>query len=172
MSQTPSTETKSVTIQGLQFDVVQPYAAGHTITEAEAAALNQTRNEAVRNNMARVIKKETEELAEGDEIPADMLKALTKAVAEYDAGYEFTLASVGGGRKSTDPVDVEANRLARAAITAKLKAEGRKVSDVPKDAMAAAVAQVAAKDSIRKSAEKAVKERNAAAENALADLEL
>lgn len=172
MSQTPETVTKSVTIQGLQFDIVQPYAAGHTITEAEAAALNQTRNEAVRNNMARVIKKETEELAEGADIPADLMKSIAKAVAAYDAEYEFTLASVGGGRKSTDPVDVEANRLARAAITAKLKADGRKVSDIDKDALASAIAQVAAKDSIRKAAEKAVKERTNAAENALADLDL
>ena len=48
--------TKEITIAGQTFAVLQPYAEGHTITEAEAKALNQVRAENVRNNMAGKVK--------------------------------------------------------------------------------------------------------------------
>ena len=117
--------------------------------------------------MARVVK-----AAQDDEGNVADMKALEAAVAEYDKEYVFTLASVGGGRKSTDPVDTAANRIARAAITAKLKADGRAVKDVDKDQLAAAIAKLAATDAVRKAAAKEVKERAALAEASLADIDI
>lgn len=160
--------TKTITIQGLEFEVLTPYAEGHTCTEAEAKALNQTRNENIRNNMAKVIKTATEGM---EEVPADLHKELQTQVSEYDSEYEFTLASVGGGRKSKDPVDVEATKMARAAINAKLKEQGRLVKDVDKDAYAAAVAKLSEHENIRKAAADAVAKRSKLVDNAIEELD-
>lgn len=172
--------TKTLTIAGIAFDVSTPYAEGHTCTEAEAKALNQTRGENIRNNQAKAVKAVIEAAGgmQGEngkdlpEIGTDAMAELTANVADYDKGYVFTLASVGGGRKSKDPVEVEANKIARAAIMAHLKASGRGVKDVDKDLLAAKIAEVAGSDNVVKAAKKAVAERTKLAEGALADLDI
>jgi len=162
--------SKNITIQGVEFEVSTPYAEGHACTEAEAKALNQTRSENIRNNCAKIVKEAKTE--HGDELPADVLKSVGQAVGEYDKDYQFTLASVGGGRASRDPVEVEATKIARAAITAKLKEAGRKVSDVDKDALAAKIAEVAANPKVMKAAKKAVVDRAALASDALENFDI
>jgi len=161
--------TKEITIQGHAFSVATPYAEGHTVTEAEAKALNQTRSEAIRNNMARVIKQHQDE--EGN-LSDESLAEVTAAVKDYDDNYEFTLATAGGGRKTTDPVEAEALRMSRAAISAQLKDAGRKVKDIDKDALAGAIAKLAETPGIMKAAAKAVKDRQTLAEGALDSLDL
>jgi hypothetical protein len=112
--------TKEITVQGFNVTVAAPYTEGHTITEAEAKALNQVRAENIRNNCASKIKKEAETL----EGPA-LEKFALDLVAEYDAGYEFTLASVGGGSSARlDPIEKEARAVAKAVITGQLKDMG------------------------------------------------
>lgn len=160
-------QTKAITIQGFEFEILTPYAEGHVVNEAEAKALNQTRLENVRNNAARVVKAATDD--EGNLVDEAAVRA---QIAEYDANYVFTLASVGGGRKPSDPVEAEALRMARAAITAQLRAAGRKAKDIDKDVLDAAVAKLASQDNLRKAAAKAVKERTALAEGALDALDL
>lgn len=162
--------TKEITIQGVPFNVSQPYEAGHVVTEAEAKALNQTRSENVRNNMAKAVKDAKAE--HGDTLNDDVLTSLSLAIAEYDKAYVFTLASVGGGRKSRDPVEVEAAKIARAAIMGKLKELGKKVADVDKDALAAKIAEIAGSAKVIKAAKKAIADRNALAADALDNLEL
>lgn len=171
--------TKDITIQGVAFAVIQPYAEGHIVTEAEAKALNQTRSENVRNNMAKQVKdaKDAQAKEQGVEaavvvLPDDVLTSLGQAVTEYDKAYVFTLASVSGGRKSRDPVEMEATKIARAAIMGKLKEMGKKVADVDKDALAAKIAEIAESAPVVKAAKKAVADRNALAANALDNLEL
>jgi hypothetical protein len=149
------TTNKEITIQGVAFTVTQPYAEGHVVTEAEAKALNQTRSENIRNNMAKAVKDAKAE--HGDTLPEDVLTSLGQAVSEYDKAYVFTLASVGGGRKSRDPVEVEAGKIARAAIMGKLDAK---------------IAEVASSDKVMKAAKKAVADRAALASDALDNLEL
>ena len=62
----PEVQTKSITVQGFTLSVPVPYAEGHTLTEAEAAVLNQTLAENLRNNFGSQIKKSREDLeAEG-----------------------------------------------------------------------------------------------------------
>ena len=45
---------KSKIIDGLSFEISQPYAAGQTINEAEAKALNQVRSENIGNNLRTI----------------------------------------------------------------------------------------------------------------------
>src|SRR6476646_11844528 len=49
-----------ITIQGQVFRVPLRYAAGHTLTEGEASALNQTLHENLRNNFAKKVNEGTE----------------------------------------------------------------------------------------------------------------
>lgn len=166
--------TKEITVQGITVEVAAPYAEGHTVTEAEAAALNQVRAENIRNNTARLVKaamKEAE-VDKADDLSDEILGELISKIAEYDESYEFTMASVGGGRAPADPVSKEAEKLARELIGAQLKANGKLVKDLDPEAYKAAIATVAAKDEVREQAKARIEERNAAAESALAGVEL
>lgn len=163
--------TKEITIAGQTFAVAQPYIAGHAITEAEAKALNQVRAENVRNNMASKVKAAFEGTAKEGEPTQETIAA---AVAEYDANYVFTLASVGGGKRSTDPVEVEALRIARgmfadwaAGKKFTVKAVKEKIGDEAYDAK---IAEIAERDDVVKEAKRRVKARQAAAETAIGDM--
>ena len=37
-------ETKAKVINGISFNILQPYLAGHVLTELEAKVINQTRS--------------------------------------------------------------------------------------------------------------------------------
>lgn len=111
------------TINGDAFEISQPYAEGHTITAAEAKALNQTRSENIGNNL----RKKLAELKENGASHED----LAAVVAEADANYIFTLASVSASKK-LDPYEREALKIAKELVKAKLAAQGRKTTDVPK----------------------------------------
>ncbi len=165
--------TKEITIAGQMFPVLQPYVAGHVITEAEAKALNQVRAENVRNNMAAKVKAAIEGTAKEGEPTAATIAA---AVAEYDAAYVFTLASVGGGRKSTDPVEVEALRIARGmfadwAASKKLTVKAIK-EKIGEEAYDAKIAEMAEREDVLKEAKRRVKAREASATDALDGLDL
>jgi len=165
--------SKEITIAGQTFSVSQPYEAGHAITEAEAKALNQVRAENVRNNMASKVKAASDGTAKEGEPTAATIAA---AVAAYDAAYIFNLASVGGGRKSSDPVEVEALRIARGTFadwaTSKkttVKAVKERIGD---DAYEAKLAEIAERADIVKEAKRRVKARQDAAETSMGDLDL
>lgn len=156
---------KTITIQGLEFDINQPYAAGHTVTEAEAKALNQVRAENIRNNTARLIASAKSE--HGDELPPHIQDELRARVAEYDASYEFNLSNAGTGR-TLDPVERKALEIARTAVREQAKREGRKIlkegaerttdSDITREEFQAKVAEVAELPKVIKLAKKRVKE--------------
>ena len=164
-----SKPTREITIAGYLFPVTQPYEAGQTINEAEAKALNQVRAENIRNNQATAIKKAKDD--EGN-LSDEAYAELKKAVAEYDAGYEFSLASVGGGRSTLTPVEKEARKIARTLITDALKAADRKVGDVDKEKLSAAIIQRSEQDDVVKLAKKRVNEQAKIAEEALTGLDL
>ena len=168
--------TKEITVQGLKFEVSTPFAEGHTCTEAEAKALNQVRAENIRNNMARKVKDATD--THGKNLPDEVVQSLHNQFAEYDQNYEFTLANVGGGSRTLDPVEREAQAIARSAIRTQAKKEGRRIlkkdeeptkeGDITKERFDELVAQVAARDNVIKAAKKAVAERDKAGEVDLA----
>lgn len=157
MSKDTDTASRDMVIADLPFNISLPYSEGHVINAAEAKTLNQTRCENISNAMRKKIK----ELAdEAGEYSAEAVKAAQKLVADYDAEYVFTLASAGGGRTKKDPIQKEAESLARAAITAALKSQGRKVGDVDKEKLAEKIASVAENEAILKQAKANVAARS------------
>ena len=165
------TSRKTITIAGHEFVVSQPYATGHVVTEAEAKALNQVRAENIRNNMASKVKAAfaTEDRKEDD----PTAETIVGLVAEYDAEYVFTLASVGGGKRPTDPVEIEAAKIARELFAAHCSAKGFTVKAVRakfgEEAYAEKLAELAERDSVVKEAKRRVKERQNQAALALGD---
>jgi uncharacterized protein involved in tolerance to divalent cations len=115
-------DTKQKTINGLVFEISQPYAEGHTITDVEARVLNQVRAENIGNNVRAKLKEMSE--AGSDEAA---LKAL---VAEKDAEYVFTAGNVGEGAK-LDPYEKEAQKIARELLREHLASTGRKLTVTP-----------------------------------------
>lgn len=152
---------KTIVIQGIDFQVSWPYAAGHTCTEAEAKALNQTRKENLANNFAKRVK-DAKALDEKNGNTAETAK-LASEFEKLDVEYEFTLANVSAAAKLS-PVDREARSMAKAAIVANLASKGRKLSDVPagltKDEweakVAARIEEIAAQDNVIAAAKKQV----------------
>ncbi len=111
--------TKS--IAGVAFNISQPYAEGHTITAAEAKALNQVRAENIGNNVREAVKKFIEE---GNEAAAHEL------VAKRDAEYVFNMSSASAARKF-DPEETEARKIAKELIKEHLASTGRKLTVAP-----------------------------------------
>jgi hypothetical protein len=125
---TESTPRTSIMIAGDNYNVPQPYTAGHVLTANEASSLNQTYAENVRNNMAGKAKA----LKEAGTWSQDVFQG---QVDDYTADYEFGQRT-GGGR-SGDPVMTEAmsitRDLVRQAISKANQADSTKpkLADVP-----------------------------------------
>lgn len=157
------------TINGLEFDISQPYSEGHTCTAAEARALNQTRSENIGNNARAKIKEMLDKGSPTDEIAA--------YVADIDSKYVFTLAGVSASRK-LDPVEREANKLARELLKAHLAETGRKITVAPEgmteeewdDKVAAEVERIASDEQVLKAAKKNVEAKTKQAETLAASL--
>jgi len=153
-------DTKEITVQGILVEVSQPYAEGHKITEAEAKALNQTRAENVSNNVRAKIK-DMIESAGGDK--EKVAAEARKLVAERDAEYEFTLASVGGGATRLDPLTKECRSLAKNYVAGKIKEKGltqkQYTEEHGEDAIKELVAKVAENEQIVKLAKKNLADR-------------
>ena len=153
--------TKTIVIQGLDFQISWPFTAGHVCTEAEAKALNQTRKENLANNFAKRVK-DAKALDEKNGNTTEV-SSLAAEFAKLDAEYEFTLANVSAAARLS-PVDREARSMAKAAIVANLASKGRKLSDIPagltKDEWEAKVAsrieEIAAQDNVIAAAKKQV----------------
>ena len=150
---------KTVKIAGALFTLTAPYAEGHPLTTAEAKALNQVRAENIGNN----VRKKIEEMkGEGDWTDAT-LQTAAEHVASIDASYVFNLTNIGGGKKSADPVEAEATKIAKERVATALKNAGKTLKDVDKDKLAAKIAEVAAREDVMKLARKRVEERSKAA---------
>ena len=147
------------TINGLQFEISEPYTEGHTITAIEARVLNQTRSENIGNNTRAKIKEMQEANASEQEI--------SDYVSSVDTDYVFTAAGVSASRK-LDPVEKEAVKIARDLLRAHLATSGRKLTVAPEgmtdeewdDKVAAEVERIAALDEVVKAAKKNVDAKN------------
>lgn len=155
-----ATELKTITVQGVAVEISQPYAAGHTITEAEAKALNQVRAENIGNNMRKTIKDALEEAGGNVEAIQSDIQA---KVAEYDKNYEFTLASVGGGSTRLDPLTKECRSIARDFLHSKIKEAGQSVKDYKEangeEAYKAKIVEISEHPKVVEAAKRALKER-------------
>lgn len=122
-------ESRPKVINGISFNISQPYAEGHVLTALEARVLNQTRAENVGNNVRQRIK----DMLEGgtEDYPSPVPEADIRAyVTEFDAAYEFRSASEGT-RTSRDPYEVEARKIARELLKESLASTGRKITVAP-----------------------------------------
>src|SRR5262245_48329413 len=103
-----------ITIQGKPFRVPVRYAAGHTLNEGEAGALNQTLHENLRNNFASKVR-DGLEAGLSDEV-------LQQQRDDYAAEYAFGVRTGGGYRG--DPVTTLAMNAARLIIRQAVKSKG------------------------------------------------
>lgn len=154
------------TINGVAFEISQPYAEGHTITEAEARVLNQTRSENIGNNLRAKLK----EMAEAGATPEEM----QAVVAEKDAEYVFTLSAARASRQ-LDPYEKEANKIARELLRDHLAQTGRKLTVAPEgltqeewdEKVESEVDRIAGRDDVMAAAKKRVDARRKTAESLL-----
>lgn len=116
------TDTKLKVIDGIKFPISQPYEEGMTLGAAEAKALNQTRAENIGNNTRAKIKEMKKEGISEDKI--------SDYVAGIDAEYELTLSAVSSSRK-LDPVEKEAEKIAKEYLKQALAESGRKLTVPP-----------------------------------------
>jgi hypothetical protein len=161
-------DSREVQIGGVLVTVSQPYVEGHVCTPAEAKALNQTRTENISNALRKKIQDlgtaaENEEGKTFYQFTDEALAQAAQMVAEYDAEYVFTLASVGGGRRAIDPLEKECIAIARQAISAELKKKGVKLKDLPEGKMDEFIEQYKDNDKIVALAKKRIKERESLA---------
>lgn len=160
-------ETKPKVINGLSFNISQPYQAGHALTELEAKVLNQTRSENIGNNVRAKIK-EMQEEGKTDEEIVDL-------VTKFDADYIFRTVSEGSGR-SVDPYEREARKIARELLKDHLATTGRKITVTPegltddewKDKVDAEVDRISSTEAVLKAATKNVNAKRKQADELLA----
>lgn len=112
--------TTQITIAGKVHTVPQPYTEGHVISAAEAAALNQTYAENLRNNLAPRLKAHLES---GTYDFATFQGHVDAYASEYTFGFRPT--RVG------DPVLKEALSIAKEKVKEAIRRAGYKLSDVP-----------------------------------------
>lgn len=168
MSDKAETTQKEITVQGIAVTISAPYVAGMTISEAEAKALNQVRAENIGNNTRRFIK----ELLEEEGATPDSVQGQAQArVSEIDEGYEFTLASVGGGSNKLDPLTKEARTIARNFIAGRLKEMGKTqkeyLAENGEDAIKSKVIELADNPEVMKLAKKSLADKAKIAEMSL-----
>lgn len=143
--------SQTLTIQKGTFVIPAPYVAGPIdLTEGEAAALNQTYAENIRNNFATQMKNAAEET------PAKVL-----GQAELDTYVEsYAFGKRAGGVRSRDPVGAEERRLIKDALTARIQALGKTVKSFSTEDMNALIAKAVAIGKFRAQAEAVVAARN------------
>lgn len=107
---------EQITIAGKVFNAPLRYEEGHELTAGEAAALNQTYHENLRNNFAKKVK---DALAGG----AFNQHTLQSEFDRYAESYAFGVRVAGGGTPR-DPVMKEALAIAKTRLLAALKKKG------------------------------------------------
>lgn len=117
---------EQITIQGHDFNVPVRYAAGHTLTEGEASALNQTYHENLRNNFAKQVK---DAKGEAEVLTEDQIKELQAKLDTYAGEYQFGVRTARGPSAPADPVGKEAFAIAKEAIKNAIRAKNLKPSD-------------------------------------------
>lgn len=155
--------TEQITIAGEVFDAPVRYEEGHELTAGEAAALNQTFHENLRNNFAKRVK----DAKDNGSFDLDALKAEFAAYAEE---YAFGIRT-GGGGATRDPVLAEAMNIARGQVRAAIRKKGLKLADVQATAVTNAAKKLIEKNpDILELARARVEETKAVSTDDLSDL--
>ena len=147
--------SKEITIAGVAFTLSAPYAAGQTMTDAEAAALNQVRAENIGNNVRKAIDAAKVADADGNKsVPPDAMQTLLALVAQKDAEYVFNMASARVSKAIASPLEKECLALAKAKLTQMLAAAGTSAKDYGKDRAEAKIAEIAVHPEVVKLAQR------------------
>jgi hypothetical protein len=156
---TPTKEipmSKNITVQGIDLPVVDQFAEGHILTAVEAAVLSQTYNENLRNNFATRVKEAKEVLGEdfNTETPYTVgeksFASISEQWAAHVEAYAFGTRRVGGGgKRTTDPVQREALRIAKASVESAIRTKYGKLDAVSKDKITELVESLAAREDIQ-----------------------
>lgn len=132
MQFSPDTPVVEITIQGVKFNVPQPYRGGKPLSKNEAVALNQALVDNVRQNFAarmKYAKKKEQPIPGQDEFNA------------YLSEYEFGVKPARRGTKApVDPVQKEAERLAWEMLKPAIAAAGHEVKGIDPDKKAELIA--------------------------------
>lgn len=119
---------ETITIQGADFTVAPRYSEGHVLTANEAATLNQTLFENLRNNFAKQVK---DAKGEAESLTAEQVTELQAKLDAYAASYAFGIRTSAGPRAPADPVGKEAFNLAKEAVKNAIRKQGKNPSDYP-----------------------------------------
>ncbi len=112
-----------ITIKGHPFRVPVRYAAGHTLTDGEAIALNQALHEHLRNNFAKKV---------ADGVEANVpVETLQQQLDDYANGYQFGMRAGRGGGFRGDPVMTLAMSYARDVVRQAIKSRNLSNDDWP-----------------------------------------
>lgn len=130
---------EQITIAGEVFNAPLRYEEGHELNANEAAALNQTYHENLRNNFAKKVK-------DAKEANAFDMATFQADFDKYAQTYQFGTRVGGGGGAVRDPVMAEAMRIAKGQIRVAIKAKGGKVSDYEGTAITEAAKGLIARD--------------------------
>lgn len=123
--------TKPIKIQGLLFTAPCPYNEGDTLNAKEAAVMNQTFHENLRNNYAAKIQKVLDEakVKSVDELTPEQRAELQSQFVGYADAYDFGVR----GTREADPVRAQARLLAKEKVKESLKKQGFVLSEVGTD---------------------------------------
>jgi hypothetical protein len=156
----------TITIQGHDFTVPERYTEGHPLTEGEAKALNQTYHENLRNNFAKQVKDAKGEAAA---LTSEQVTDLQSKLDTYAESYSFGVRVAGSVRAPADPVGKEAFSIAREAVKAQIRKQGKNPNSYEAKQIAE-IAQAALeknKDRFYEIARQRIAEREAIAGDAL-----
>src|SRR5262245_41249255 len=107
----------TVYIHNLSFEIDDIFEAGHDCDEAEAEELNRSRRKNIQNNWGIRVKRF---LSEGA-VTQERLENLRQQFTEYARDYRFGTRLT---RPQVDPVQREAERIARNKVLKRLRESG------------------------------------------------
>lgn len=158
---------KEISILDEKFEVSEPYAEGHTLTEIEAKVLNQVRAENIGNNFRAKIKA-SKEGKEG----AKSMDEIRQEFQEYDSEYQFSVGAARGSRSTMSPLEKECQRVAKAWLVNHLRSKDTTFKayeeSVGKEAAKEKISEIAEQEPIVKMAKENLKRKEKQADLDLA----
>lgn len=157
-----------IKIKQYSFEISSPFAEGTILTQAEAQALNALRAENIRNNMSRVVERETAAIPEGGLLSTDAVAGLQAQITRYDERYKFPLrfaAEPSGGA-----IEAEARNVAEEQL-AILQRQGD-LEGLSQVGLSRELARLVGTDYVQAEARRRLEARASVSARALSELEL
>ena len=147
------------------FAISEPYAEGHSLTAAEAQALNSLRAENIRNNMSKVVDEAIAVLPENTMLAVETIADLQRKIEGYDRGYKIVLKHKP--RAKPDPISAEAIAIATDYLLVHLRQNREEFSEEDFDSQ---IEVLVTYDWVQKKARERVAIRQAISTSAIEEL--